>query len=281
MKTKKVPAIILAAVMVLFLAACGANGDNDTPISDNTDAETPEVSIPSQTQTVTPTPSLEPDVTVMTKAEMLAVAEEVTSNEIYEAFQENSIRAEETYIGKIISYSGYVGAVESDFVLLGSFRIYLQREDLAKLNRSERVQIVGVLDNAVIETGAFEVYVIDAYYIDNIFEITGTISMGYNPIIRNGRTDNRIGNPEGWYFTITTPNGDIYNLDEDVPVNHVNNLATSSVIINDEIVADGDNVTVSGRIVNTYMRDGGRLEDGKIKFLTLFWSFRTPLPKGG
>lgn len=171
---KKLLALILAAALALSLVACGGGsgaGDTNTPSTGNGDT------------TSTDTPNT-PSGGEKTKEEMLANAQRISLAELFDAFDENKVKAEETYFGNDFSVFGIVYEIESEYCDLGyidtvgagRLRVYLDKEDLVELNKGEIIHIVGTIDN--FENGEFKGYdtppednIINmrtAYYIDNI-----------------------------------------------------------------------------------------------------------------
>ncbi len=170
---KKLLALILAAALALSLVACGGGGgtgDNNTPSTESGDT------------TSTDTPNT-PSGGEKTKEEMLANAQRISLAELVHAFNENKVKAEETYFGNDFSLFGIVYEIESEYCDLGyidtvgagRLRVYLDKEDLVELNKGEVIHIVGTIDS--FENGEFKGHDIlpedsiinmrTAYYIDN------------------------------------------------------------------------------------------------------------------
>ena len=78
---KRFLALLLAAVLPLSLTACGGNG-NGAGSSDGASAEA-----------------------TTSKEELLEQAENITFTELLTALQENKLRAQETYVGNVYTYS--------------------------------------------------------------------------------------------------------------------------------------------------------------------------------
>ena len=166
---KKLLALILAAALALSLVACGGGsgtGDNKTPSTGNGDT----------TSTDTPSGG-------MTKEEMLANAQRVSLADLFADFNENKVKAEETYIGNTFSVFGYVYEIESEYCELGyintvgsgRLRVYLDKEELIELDKGEVIHIVGIIgDFEKEESKGYNMPPTDdiinmktAYYIDN------------------------------------------------------------------------------------------------------------------
>ena len=174
---KKLLALMLAAALALSLVACGGGsgaGDNNTP-------STPGTGNGNTTSTDTPNT---PSGGEKTKEEMLANAQRISLAELFDAFDENKVKAEKTYFGNDFSLFGIVYEIESEYCDLGyidtvgagRLRVYLDKEDLVELNKGEIIHIVGTIYN--FEDVEFKGYdtppkdnIINmrtAYYIDNI-----------------------------------------------------------------------------------------------------------------
>ena len=109
---KKLLALILAAALALSLVACGGGsgtGDNNTP-------STPGTGNGNTTSTDTPNT---PSGGEKTKEEMLANAQRISLVELFDAFNENKVKAEETYFGNDFSLFGIVYEIESEYCGLG------------------------------------------------------------------------------------------------------------------------------------------------------------------
>ena len=119
---------MLAAALALSLTACGGNsgtGGTNTSSGGKDNA----------------------------KEEMLANAPLLNISEMMQAFNENKIRAEETYLGNDFKIFGFVSEIESEYCDLSStlgsikFRVYLDKEELKELNSGEGINIVGTIDS--------------------------------------------------------------------------------------------------------------------------------------
>ena len=109
---KKLLALMLAAALALSLVACGGGsgaGDNNTP-------STPGTGNGNTTSTDTPNT---PSGGEKTKEEMLANAQRISLVELFDAFNENKVKAEETYFGNDFSLFGIVYEIESEYCGLG------------------------------------------------------------------------------------------------------------------------------------------------------------------
>lgn len=272
-KMKKVIAILMAMALMLSMVACGGGSGTSQ----------------------------------MTKEEMLAAVEDIDFDEISTEFSKNEQRAREliqTHIGSIIEYSDFVESVGNDSAMIGHSIVYLQEEDLLKLNKNEKITVVGIVDDisytgsgyTVTTTGTTTVQapILDlaitlknAYIVDKTYEVTGELDMGYLPLNNNGKTEDRTGNPEAWFCTITTDDGVVYHLEEDVPSEHElgeasyysitgdrNNMFADykniTIELSGEVLKRGDTITVACKTMGT--RDdhaAGATADMDIKGVTL------------
>jgi len=113
---KKAISLILALVMCLSLCACGG-------------------------------PSRE---------EMLATAQEVSVNDLSNAFYDNKARAEANYIGKPLKITGKVHSIEADHFIFRStggqygVNVYLSKEELMGINKGDTITVIGIFKNYVV-----------------------------------------------------------------------------------------------------------------------------------
>lgn len=146
---KKYVALVLALMLCLSLCACG--GDNDTPTNK----------------------------TAMTREDMLSSANSFDYSTFSENAAENTIRAEETYVGNIYEISGFVDKINDDSCILkvlsssgileGFINVPLSRDELLMLNTNERITVVGEISEIISEKS---IKLGSAYYISNEFEAT-------------------------------------------------------------------------------------------------------------
>ena len=203
---KKLLALILAAALALSLVACGGDsgaGDNNTPSTGNGDT----------TSTDTPSGG-------MTKDEMLENATLLNLSELETAFEENKVRAEETYLGNDFKVFCYTDKIESDYFeyytgKLTVIRVYMSKDKLKELNIKEGVNIVGKIDSLETESGKdaigtpLEWKVINiknAYYLDKT--IYGVFSVNKFGLNKDGK-EVCIANP------VKIENGNIADIDTD------------------------------------------------------------------
>ena len=114
----------------------------------------------------------------ISKEDIIKQAREVDLGVLYSNYSTNKAKAEKNYVGNYYKISGYINAIESDYVTLSSsskgatyMKVYLSKDELAELDRKYMIVVVGEIkgyeDNLVIMK--------DAYYVTNEFEIEGLI----------------------------------------------------------------------------------------------------------
>ena len=126
---KKSITILLAAVLMLSMSACGGGNNINTPTGGND------------------TPTTTPEITAMTKEEMLEQAQEINPVDVYNAYQENKARAEAMYLNNVYKISGKVGSIDSDFLTIANFQVYLSGDVLIALLPSDNITVVGEISN--------------------------------------------------------------------------------------------------------------------------------------
>lgn len=149
---KKILLLILTAALMLSLAACGGKSSS------------------------------------MTKEEMLEVAEVVSVDEVSDAVNSNIVNAKQAYCGKVLEVQSTAFEIEEDRIDIGHFIVYLPEEDIAKIQKNQRITVVGKTnDDIQTETsmalgGEVELknFVMEeAYLVTDRYEFTGTI-WGWN-----------------------------------------------------------------------------------------------------
>ena len=118
---------ILIIAIVLSLVACVNNSNNDQ---------------------VTDTPT---EHSKMTKEEMLTIAKEVDTADIFTETNKNKVKAESLYCSKVLKLSGEVVKIEKDHIVILCdgynfsvlIDVYLPTEELAMVNNSQIVAVVG------------------------------------------------------------------------------------------------------------------------------------------
>jgi len=120
----------------------------------------------------------------MTKEEMLEVAEVVDVVEVSDAVNSNIVSAKQTYCGKVLEVQSSAFEIEEDRIDIGHFIVYLPEEDIAKIQKNQRITVVGKTnDDIQTETsialgGEIELknFVMEeAYLVTDRYEFTGTI----------------------------------------------------------------------------------------------------------
>ena len=123
---KRTITVILILALVVSLVACG-NSNNDQVI-DNP-----------------------PEQSKMSKEEMLTIAEEVDTADIFTETNNNQVKAESLYCGKVLKLSGEVVKIERDHIVILCdgynfsvlIDVYLSTEEIAMVNNSQIIAVVG------------------------------------------------------------------------------------------------------------------------------------------
>lgn len=206
---KKLLALMLAAALALTLAACGGGGTGDTTSTNN----------PS-------TPDIE---------NLLAEAQNIKLREIFSAYDENKLNAEDTYVGNTYQIFGFVTNIESEYCeleaafyteerLSKTLKVYLERDALKELHTGEGIHVVGTV-SSMDSTG---ITMETACYVDN--ETTGIFMAQYiNKDSCNGKTIAIIDQCDGTYDNGKVPPYTVY----------LDSTALSSLRSNDFILANG------------------------------------------
>ena len=115
----------------------------------------------------------------MSKEKMLEQAKEVKPSAVNVAYNENKARAEDDYLNKIIKISGYVGKIETDYITISNFRIYLDADVLKSLNWADKITVVGKITKMSSETNdnsttnVFEMK--NAYFVESLSPIGNVV----------------------------------------------------------------------------------------------------------
>lgn len=159
---KKLLALILAAALALSLVACGGDsgtGDTNTP-SGGADSA---------------------------KEEMLSNASACDFIDIQSAYNDNKVNAQDTYVGKVYTVTGYVSEIETEYVSIvpldtpldyltglpvSTIIAYLSTDDIKQLSKMEVINIVGEITSL---ENIEKIEMKNAYYIDNAVTILGNI----------------------------------------------------------------------------------------------------------
>ncbi|MDE6932027.1 MAG: hypothetical protein K2P37_05005 [Oscillospiraceae bacterium] len=151
---KKLLALMLAAALALSLVACGGGGgtgDNNTPSGGNGDT----------TSTDTPSGGGEDSETeepVMTKEEMLQVAEEVSWTDIQNASVKNIASAKQQYCDKVMQLDGKIWSIEEDHIVIGGtgdnylVDVYLPLDEIITLENQQIITVVGKTTDEIVNT---------------------------------------------------------------------------------------------------------------------------------
>lgn len=214
---------------------------------------------------------------VMSKEEMLEVAEELKFNEVVENMKENQIRAQEKYIENIYKFNCFVSSIENNYIIYQGdeneyleMKIYLNDEELKKINKGDGITIVGKINNLGYSKKTsmmleyIECEVKNAYVIsEDTLEITGTIngikekkltaytySLPNNIVCerleRHGEFTDIIYGDDQWECKIYTNEG-AYDLTDCVPKKNRKFKDEGKTTIDNVKVENGDKVTIVGK----------------------------------
>ena len=183
---KKVLVFILAVIMCLVLAAC--NGQNDTVNDEETTEDT------SQRDTA---PETEEVIETMSKEDIISAAQALDVQSLYRDFEANPIKVKDTYCEGIFRFTGFVERFEEEYVVIAPLdapilferdlvvKVYMDAEDMKNISTEQVINVAGKItdindDHFVAfydQIMGTVVTMEDAYYIDDIVEITGTVNV--------------------------------------------------------------------------------------------------------
>ena len=156
---KKILALILSAMFMVSLVACGNGGDSIGGTESSS----------------------------MTKEEMLEQAEVAEEFEMNNALFENVVNAKQTYCGKVLKVTAPVYMIEEDYIFVGqsgsSLIVYLPEEDIVNLQPLQWITVVGLTnDDIQTETQTvagtereYQYFVMEqAYFVTDRYDYTGT-----------------------------------------------------------------------------------------------------------
>ncbi len=200
----------------------------------------------------------------MSKEEMIQVAEELKPMELTSALNDNILNAKEKYNNHVFIYKGYVEEIESDHVKIGIIDVYLDKDTLKTLNKWQKIEVVGVLNNVDIQTTQKTVAgttyeakttvgeMKQAYFINDTFEFTGTIDIAEKSFqyYENGRTVYYSRKDNEWYCNLKVIEGIEYSLTENVEESDRKFKEQGDTTINGITIKDGDKVKVVGKVIN-------------------------------
>ena len=196
----------------------------------------------------------------MSKEEMLEVAQELNITEFTNTINDNILKAKETYNGNIYRYTGFVSNIETNYAEIGNIKVYLDKESLKTLNKNQKVEVVGKLENidaeeeqksvagTTYEETKFTGEMKNAYIKNDIFEITGIVDVAdeYKLVSSySGKISETKRELKEWYCHIG--NYDITEFSE--TKNFVNNIVEKNIVLGTEIT-DGNSVTITGKVFN-------------------------------
>jgi len=217
---KRIIIILLAAVLMLCMVACGGNGETN---------ETGE----------------------MSKEELLAVAIELNIAKMREDVDSNKSKAS-LYTGNVYLVTAYIAEIETDYVSLDysgshviNIRAYLPTDVLINLTEGSRITIVGEMGKYDVEEKSiasgtypypyFEMR--NVYFVNDIFEITGVADVDDYETFPNlashemNRFFRLIGNDGITYYVECA----LYEIGD------------GNVIIAEKTINSGESITITGR----------------------------------
>ena len=209
------------------------------------------------------------------KEDMLAVASKLDNVQFFNDVRNNPLTAEDKYLNNYYIISGYVDSVEKDCAKFSNgFTVYLNDEELKKINKFEKVEIVGEMISLANEevnkvvggttSSATKVVaeVRNAYITNNTFEVTGKISMYYMDLLDyNGKTHTRTGEEDAWWLVIDDGVCE-YHLEDAVLVEHHPGKDVTGITIDGTEVKNKDTITISGKLLK--VNDELRMSDIKL-----------------
>ena len=155
---KKVLAFMLALVLVLSLAACSGNNNNEK-------GEESKAS--------------------MSKEEMLENAQPTSRKTLFEEAYNNIARARSTYVNNTYSVWGFISDIDNDSITLSGFypgliQAYMPSDEIIKLNAGDRIQIVGTVSEIVAKTVDILFIMNNAYFVTDVYEIKDAMGIDIN-----------------------------------------------------------------------------------------------------
>lgn len=264
---KRVLSLFLVLVMSLSITAC----NNSEPIETDVVSTSGEV-IESVEETTIPKETTIPEDPIMSKEEMLAIAEEYTVIDIHNDSVKNLARAKQKYCNKTILLTGVVYDILEDHVELLTSNymyinshivdVYLPLDELVLVESGQRITVVGTITDDIIDksesigqrtynTKHYQMH--NAYFVNDIYELTGTLRFYYMEYMdSNGKIHNRDGLPEEWVIGLaeSDDSGVIrYHMEDSIPVNHVVGQTMTTVTFCDQKLRNYSKITVSGKIL--------------------------------
>ncbi len=202
----------------------------------------------------------------MSKEDMLQVAEELNTMELTSALQDNILNAKEKYNNHVFIHKGYVEVIESDHIKVGIIDVYLDKDTLKTLNKGQRIEVVGLLNNVDIKTSTKTVAgttyedkqttaeMKNAYCINDIFSITGKVSIPRRQFqyYEDRKYKTYTYTDEEWYCNVETTDKTQYSLTSNIDEGDRKFLEEGETKIKDISIKNGDTVTVRGKMIKTY-----------------------------
>ena len=192
----------------------------------------------------------------MSKEKMLENAQEITTKQLLSDFRDNEAKANQTYVGNTYILSGYVTEITDEYCAFGdSIKVYLPHDELVSLEKDKKIRVVGEIDKLyVTETtmsmGSYSDYNVDvrnAYYVDDVFEITGEVEIMSNKKIFSDGFSYKTTSSNKTHFYIKDSEEVYYAIDEKF-IDDIN--AISASILGEDLML-GDSVTISGTVMKS------------------------------
>lgn len=119
----------------------------------------------------------------LSKEEMLAQAVEIDN--LFDALDENPVKANEKYVGNIYLITGSVTNISSDKINIGAYSVPLSKEEILELDNEQRVTVVGKIESISWENGETHgVYLSNSYLVTGYYDTKGClqeINNSYKP----------------------------------------------------------------------------------------------------
>ena len=183
---KRVLSLFLVLVMSLSITAC----NNSEPIETDVVSTSGEV-IESVEETTIPKETTIPEDPIMSKEEMLAIAEEYTVEDIQSDSVDNMARAKQKYCNNTILLTGTVRSIQEDHIELCVkysteyiVDVYLSLDELVLMDKEQYITVVGTITDDIIDmsegvaqfTFDYKHYQMhNAYFVKDTHEVTGKL----------------------------------------------------------------------------------------------------------
>lgn len=144
-------------IVVLIIGAIGANLEEDETTQGNTPAEN---AVPASTLQNESKPESKPETKPEEKPEPVEEVIAITAAELYQAYEDNEVAADQKYKGKTLEVSGTINNIGKDIIdrmyitldtgdIILSVQVYFKKEHedvIASLSKGQDVTIIGTGD---------------------------------------------------------------------------------------------------------------------------------------